>query len=252
MSALVYPTLMLLGILLAAHLWERGRLAAGGGRLELVFIGGLFGMVIGSKLGFILAEGLWTLPPAQWLVQGKTITGGLLGAYVAVELAKRAIGHREPTGDLFALTVPASLMLGRIGCVAQGCCLGVAIDAGWYALVDQHGVSRWPAAIVELLFNALMLAGFYVWHRLHADPTRPNRLRGQLFHVYLIAYGLFRLVHEHLRDTPRLWAGITGYQVLAAALLLLGIARFVQRDRLRGAGEKKSTETLDSSVAGRT
>lgn len=242
MSALVYPLLLVLGIVLAAHRWERGLASTAGVRLELVFLGGLFGMAIGAKLGYALAEGLWTLPSELprgsldawiWVLGGKTITGGLLGAYAGVEVAKRAIGLREPTGDLFALTVPASLMLGRVGCLLEGCCLGRVIDARWYALVDAEGVPRWPASLVELLFQALMLAGLSVWQRRHADASRPKRLRGQLFHVYLIAYGVFRMLHELARETPRIVGPISGYQLLALALLILGLARFVQRDRAR-------------------
>ena len=240
MTGLAYPLLLVFGIVLAAHLWERGRMATGGGRLELVFLGGLFGMALGAKLGFAVAEGWWTRPAELplgswrglgWIVHGKTVTGGLLGAYAGVELAKRAIGHRSPTGDLFALTVPASLMLGRVGCVLQGCCLGVPLDASWYTLADAGGVERWPAPVVELVFNAAMLAGFYAWHRRHADPERANPLRGQLFHVYLIGYGLFRAAHEVVRETPRVWGALSGYQGLAGLVFVLGVVRFVQRWR---------------------
>jgi prolipoprotein diacylglyceryltransferase len=40
---------------------------------------------------------------------------------------------------------------------------------------------------------------------------------GQHFHLYLIAYGLFRFTHEFLRDTPKPFAGLSGYQILALA-----------------------------------
>jgi phosphatidylglycerol:prolipoprotein diacylglycerol transferase len=239
MTELVYPLLAIIGIAISAHLWERATPdRALRQRLSLVFLGGLFGMVTGAVLGYALAEGIWALPQGAplsslrtWLVifGGKTVTGGLLGAYAGVELAKRAVGHTRPTGDLFALTVPFSLMLGRVGCLVEGCCLGRPIDAAWYAISDAHGVPRWPASLVELSFNALFVAAAYAWTRSHESAARPNPLRGQLFHVYLIAYGLFRFGHEWLRDTPRLWHGMTAYQGLALLLALLGAARFVQR-----------------------
>lgn len=256
MNALVYPLLAVFGIAIAAVLWERAAPdRALRERLQLVFLGGLFGMAVGATLGFALAEGIWAVPAGAsltelrtWLVifGGKTVTGGLLGAYAGVELAKRAIGHGQATGDVFALTVPFSLMLGRVGCTVQGCCLGRPIDAAWYAVADGHGAPRWPAAPVELLFNASIWLALYAWARAHADPARPNRLRGQLFHVYLIAYGSFRFAHEPLRDTPRLWHGMTAYQGLALLLVLLGAARFVQRDRA-SRGPASKVDRLDLS-----
>ena len=60
---------------------------------------------------------------------------------------------------------------------------------------------------------------------------RAGKLRGQHFHLYLIAYGLFRFAHEFLRATPRLSHGITGYQIAALAVAGLGAAGFVRRAR---------------------
>jgi phosphatidylglycerol:prolipoprotein diacylglycerol transferase len=94
---------------------------------------------------------------------------------------------------------------------------------------DTNGDARWPAALVELLFNALML-GLILW--LH----RRKALRGQLFHLYLIAYGLFRFFHEFLRDTPRILGPFSGYQLVAAAVTGLGIAGFIVRKRQQSNG----------------
>ena len=58
-----------------------------------------------------------------------------------------------------------------------------------------------------------------------------QRLRGQHFHLYLIAYGAFRFVHEFLRATPRLGADFSGYQIAALACVALGAWRFVVRAR---------------------
>jgi phosphatidylglycerol:prolipoprotein diacylglycerol transferase len=56
-------------------------------------------------------------------------------------------------------------------------------------------------------------------------------LQGQLFHVYLIAYGLFRFGHEFLRATPRLGGGLTGYHWAALAVAALGAVGFIRRAR---------------------
>ena len=56
-----------------------------------------------------------------------------------------------------------------------------------------------------------------------------RRLAGQHFHVYLIAYGLFRFTHEFLRDTPRVAGPISGYQLIALSLAAFGAWVFRRR-----------------------
>ena len=72
---------------------------------------------------------------------------------------------------------------------------------------------------------------FAVVKTLRRKHTDSSRFRGQLFHLYLIAYGIFRFGHEIVRDTPRLIAGLSGYQMLSVAIVALGAIRFAQRAR---------------------
>jgi prolipoprotein diacylglyceryltransferase len=58
-----------------------------------------------------------------------------------------------------------------------------------------------------------------------------SRLPGQHFHLYLIACGCFRFVHEFARDTPRIGLGISGRQIAALACVALGVRGFVRRAR---------------------
>jgi phosphatidylglycerol:prolipoprotein diacylglycerol transferase len=238
-AALAYPLLAALGLVLSAFVWERvldrSRVRAQPG-FDAIFIGALFGMVVGAKLGYALAEGLWTAsaPPGTvaFVLQafgGKTITGGLLGAYLGVELAKRRVGYTQPTGDTFAVVAPLSLLLGRVGCLFGGCCTGVPMPEAPWTLADTHGVHRWPAVPVELAFNALFFAAAVAFTLRRKRTGSGSVLDGQLFHLYLIAYGLFRVAHEPLRDTPRIVLGHSGYQLIALALVLLGAVRFAQR-----------------------
>src|SRR3954452_14498553 len=134
-AQLAYPLLAVLGLTISAYVWEhvlgsdRARSVSGtapalrGGASvpgwEAIFIGALIGMAVGAKPRHALAEGLWvaSAPRASmlfWLqaFSGKTITGGLLGAYLGVELAKHSIEYSQPTGDTFAVIAPLSLMLG--------------------------------------------------------------------------------------------------------------------------------------------
>src|SRR5262245_46592539 len=49
-----------------------------------ILVGGAFG----AKIGYTLATGGAWLAGSTWLTDGKTITTGLIGAYLTVELAK--------------------------------------------------------------------------------------------------------------------------------------------------------------------
>ncbi len=218
-----YSLLLIAGIAVSVTLWSR--LARRDPRLLAIYGSALVGAFLGAKIVYLLAEGwLFWDSPDRWLIwaTGKSVLGALLGGYASVELAKPLVGYTAPTGDLFALVAPVGIGLGRIGCLLHGCCTGVACQRAWWTLRDARGVERWPAVPVELGFNVLALAVFLVLRRRHL-------LAGQHFHLYLIAYGLFRFGHEFLRNTPRLSHGLTGYQAAALACVALGIFGAVRR-----------------------
>ena len=220
-----YGWLMLAGIGVTAWFWLR--LARRDSRLLAVYVGGLLGAFLGAKLLYLAIDG-WRFvgQPDFWLqlATGKTILGALLGGYLAVELVKRAVGYTGITGDWFALVAPLGIVLGRVGCLVHGCCQGRPCAPAWYTIRDAGGVERWPAVPVEIGFNLAMLALFVVlrWRR---------KLIGQHFHLYLIAYGTFRFLHEFLRNERRLLGPLTGYQVAALGVAALGAIAFLRREQ---------------------
>ena len=237
----LYPLGAVFGLLVSAWAWERAvapDFRPSTRQRHAIFLGCLVGAAIGAKLGYAFAEGVsllrndrltWMLR-AQALLQGKTVTGALLGAYFGVEVAKRRVRYAYPTGDRFALLAPLSLAIARLGCWTRGCCLGVPIAEAAWSLRDARGIARWPAVPLEFAFNLAFLA-WAAWQlrRRERIVASGASLHGQLFHVYLMAYGGFRFAHEFLRDTPR-WVGpFSGYHVLSLALLALGTAAFIQR-----------------------
>ena len=214
---------MLTGIFASILLWSR--VARRDERLVLIYISALAGAFVGAKLVYLGAEGwLHWHDPDRWVIlaTGKSITGALLGGYVAVEIAKRCLNYTAATGDWFAVIAPVGIMFGRIGCMIHGCCLGKVCDASWFTLRDAAGVPRWPASQLEFIFNAVLL-GAALWLRWK------KILPGQHFHIYLKAYGAFRFLHEFLRATPAIVGPLSGYQFAALAIFFLGLAGFVRR-----------------------
>jgi phosphatidylglycerol---prolipoprotein diacylglyceryl transferase len=220
-----YGWLMLAGILVSLIVWSR--LARRDERLVLIYIAALAGAFLGAKLVYLGAEGWLHWHDAnRWLIlaTGKSITGALLGGYAAVEMAKRLLKYNGVTGDWFAVIAPVGIMLGRAGCILQGCCLGRVCAPARFTMNDGSGLARWPAALVELLFNAVMLGVVLLlrWRKV---------LPGQHFHIYLMAYGIFRCLHEFVRDTPRILGPISGYQMAALGVAILGALGFYRRQR---------------------
>jgi phosphatidylglycerol:prolipoprotein diacylglycerol transferase len=165
----------------------------------------------------------WGRPDAwQRLATGKSILGGLLGGYAGVELTKWLLGYVDTTGDWFALIAPVGIIFGRVGCWFHGCCQGVPCSPAWYTLKDSAGVDRWPSVPAEITFNLCALLTCLCLRRARILP-------GQHFHLYLIAYGLFRFAHEFVRAEPRIVGPLSGYQFAALAVLGLGVWGFVSR-----------------------
>ena len=225
---------MLSGIFVSIIFWSR--LARRDERLVLIYISALTGAFLGAKLVYFGSEGwLHWHDQNRWVVlaTGKSITGALIGGYVAVEIAKSMLRYTGTTGDWFAIIVPIGIMLGRVGCFLNGCCLGRPCEPTWFTLTDANGIARWPAVPVEFFFNALMLSviGLLRWGRIAP---------GQLFHIYLIAYGTFRFFHEFLRDTPEIVGPFSGYQFAALGVAALGVAGFTMRRKKLSIDRPKS------------
>ncbi len=213
-----YALLLAVGLAVSAlAFWRSQRRQP---ELGVVFLGGLCGAFIGAKIAYLFAEGFldWQQPD-RWVrfATGKSIIGGLLGGYAGVEWVKHLCGIRRPTGDAFALACPLGLILGRIGCCLHGCCGGIILEHG-------GGHWRWPAPRAEAGFLLGMLLVFHLLHR-------RRLLQHRLFFVFLIAYGGFRFVHEWLRETPKWWGWLSGYQILCLVMAAAGWRGLVRRTR---------------------
>ena len=122
-----YMAFMLLALVLFVLIRRWQPKSASDGRLNgkqrvalslAAFIGG----ALSAKIPFVLSGSFGWLLGTAWLADGKTITTGLAGAYVMVEITKLALGVRVKTGDGYALPLAAALAVGRWGCFFNGCC----------------------------------------------------------------------------------------------------------------------------------
>jgi phosphatidylglycerol---prolipoprotein diacylglyceryl transferase len=174
-----------------------------------------------------------------WLYGGKSLLGGLAGAYLGVHLTKRLIGYPERTGDRFAPAVALGLAIGRIGCLLTEP-IGRPTSLPWGITPDPAvaaaipgcttctlGVPLHPSFLYEIVFH---LAAFVVLVRY--GPRL--RAAGETFTLYLLAYGLFRFAVEFTRDSTLMAARLSGSQLFLLVTLPLLLSHVVRQWR-RGA-----------------
>jgi phosphatidylglycerol:prolipoprotein diacylglycerol transferase len=185
---------------------------------RILQIATLIGAIVGAKLTAVVIDLHWPfspLPEGALFRTGRTLTGGLLFGFLTAEILKPIVGHVEPPNDRFAMVLPFSIAIGRVGCLLSGCCGGIAWDGPW-AMADVDGVLRHPTALYDLAFHVGLGALFVFFFR-------TGRQKNRLFAIHLIAYGVFRFLVEELRVSPIYALGLTGYQLVSILLVLAGL-----------------------------
>lgn len=213
-------------------------------QLAMVAVGALLAAGISSRLGTgikYLATEPDPTTTGLFLEAGRSLLGGLVGAYAGVEITKRLVGIRESTGDLFAPGVALGLAIGRIGCFLTEQ-LGTPSALPWSMSMNDTGVERGllcldcgqcpscnpattfhPSFLYEIAFHA---AAFVLLRHKRDDPAWKDKLLRR----YLIAYALFRFLVEFVRGNVEFLFGLTGSQIFilcttTASLALLGLRR---------------------------
>jgi prolipoprotein diacylglyceryltransferase len=194
----------------AVYKWLRGR--AGDALTEerrwLLLAAAALGALAGSRVLGLLEHVPQTGFHWQRLLLpgGKTIVGGLLGGWAAVELTKLALGVKRRTGDLYAIPLCVGIAVGRVGCFIAGLAddtYGKPTKLPW-GVDFGDGVARHPTQLYEIGF-LVALAGVLWWL-----GRRPHR-EGTLFRVFMGSYLAWRVAIDFLKPQP-LVAGLNGIQ----------------------------------------
>jgi len=175
------------------------------------------GAVVGSRVLFWLEDPAATvaaLHNLRALAAGKTLVGGLIGGWIAVEIAKRWAGISSRTGDLFAVPLAVAIAIGRIGCHLAGLAdqtYGTPTSMPWGVDLGD-GVSRHPAVLYE---SAALCALAFVLARAQRRP----HAAGDLFKGFMVGYMLIRLVVDAFKAGHPLVLGLTTIQIAALAVI---------------------------------
>ncbi len=255
-----YGVMMALGCL--AGFLSLARLGRREGR-DLSFISDvlfwiLVAGILGARLTYLAANYRYYMahPAEVWRIDrgGLVYYGGFAASVVAVFLFARA--RQVDTRRLFdflATSVPLAHAFGRVGCFLNGCChgtvsglfcLGVRFpynslpwhrqldlrekmvprisSTGLLGAHDSMAMPIHPVQLYEAAFNlalyALLVWGYRRWRR-----------AGTTASVYLVLYGIGRLLLEVLRGDERLpaWGPLNIAQTVSLCSVIAGIAWMV-------------------------
>ena len=190
------------------------------------------------------------------LQSGGTFYGGVVGAMLTIIIytyvKKIPI---LPLLDTFAFAVPLGHSIGRLGCLAAGCCYGKPTSVPWAVTfkseLAEHlagtplGVPLHPTQIYESTVEFLNFL-IIVW------LAKRQRFTGQLVGTYFLLYGFERGTIEFFRGDPgrtlMFHNSVSLMQLTSVALILTG--GFLWWRGLRGEAPMAPAPTAVSPAGG--
>ncbi|MGD8376476.1 MAG: prolipoprotein diacylglyceryl transferase [Acidobacteriota bacterium] len=191
----------------------------------------LVGGILGAKLTLYLVEWrYYAANPAalltSWRAAGVYYGGFAAAATAAALYARRAGLPVGLTADACAPAIALGQSVGRLGCLAAGCCYGRPSELPWAITFTDPaaaritgvplGIPRHPSQIY-LSINALLLCGLLLllWRIARRRAWRP----GVVFWSYIGLYSVTRFWLEMYRGDPR---GSVGPLSTSQAIALVG------------------------------
>ncbi len=229
----------LLALLYAVRAGRREGLAAE--VIHDLFFYALLFAIIGARLLYVLINfAYYRHHPGEifsiWQ-GGLVFYGGFLAAVAAVALRLYQL-RLSPwrIADLAAPALALAQAVGRLGCLAAGCCYGapcqlpIALRFSDPAGMAPLQVPLYPTQIFHLLANGLIFL-VLLWRRSR------RRYLGQVAVYYLLLYPLGRFLIEFFRGDPRGgWGPLSTSQWISIGIFLLGVTLAVFRRRQAAGG----------------
>ena len=211
--------------------------------------------LVGIPSGVIISRLLHVIDLWDHYVQnpGEIIGAGGLTAYGAVLGASLGIWvycriARVKIGYFFDLLAPAVIVaqavIGRIGCVLNGCCFGDSCSLPWAITYTDpaslgFGVGAvHPTQVYEIIFGLIV---FVVLVKLKGR-FKPD---GSLYLIYLGLYSAWRIGIDFLRPGTSFLFGLHQAQVIGIVVLLVVTPILVRRTRWISTKEQLTQETQE-------
>lgn len=195
--------------------------------LNLLLIGSV---VIGGRLGYVFLYN-WDYYKNHLLEIPATWSGGMSfhGACAALLITgwvfcKRTDVDFWKTADIYIVTVPIGLGLGRIGNFINGELFGRVTTAPTGMIFPQGGsLPRHPSQLYEAALEGVVL--FLLLWALRKRPWQNSRWpHGSLLAIFLICYGVFRIFVENFRQPDAQLGFLVGHLTMGQLLSAIMIA----------------------------
>lgn len=252
----IYSLAIVVGGMLAFHRLIQGGIPthhATRGVLLVIWIG-LAGAVLGRGLVYLLQTFILT-GTITW-VGGSAFMGALIfGSIVALLYCQREGLSLGRSLNLGGAAIPLAQAIGRLGCLAAGCCYGKPTDSwlGMY-LPDVNGVwmVRYPTQLMSSAANLLIFIGLLAFERY--GMRRRGKAKegwpfdGFLFLLYVDLYCLKRFSIEFLRHSDPVIGPFTLAHIACFVVFLISTVLMLRGLRLMAPSPQ--VVALGSQVAG--
>ena len=142
------------------------------------------------------------------LRSGGVFYGGLIAAVVVCILQLRK--HKLPlwiSADLFAPGIALGYMVGRLGCLAAGCCYGKPTDVGWAITFTDPAANLNVGTPLNVPLHPTQLyesaAGLAIFSILMLMERRSRGFSGRTFWLFVLLYSISRFIIEFYRGDDR-------------------------------------------------
>lgn len=191
-----------------------------------VILGGRLGYVLFYNLAYYIKHPLEI--PATW-TGGMSFHGAclalLVGGYI---FCRRKKLNFWKTADIYIVTIPIGLCLGRIGNFINGELFGRVTDVPW-AMVFPYGgpMPRHPSQLYEAALEGLLLFSILWLNR--QKPWQSKKLwpHGSMVAIFLAGYGIIRIFLELFRQPDQqigfIASTLTMGQILSFTMVVAGI-----------------------------
>jgi prolipoprotein diacylglyceryltransferase len=149
--------------------------------------------------------------------------GGLFGGLLGVEIAKKIIGEKTSSGDLFTFPIIVGVAIGRVGCLLMGVKeFTYGTETSFFTGMDLgDGLKRHPISLYEIIFLILLFLVLKKIKKLSLE-------NGELFKFFMISYFGFMFIIEFLKPNVFYTMGLSSIQWLCIICFIYYYRTFVK------------------------